>query len=119
LLTFVVGVFLGARLGARKCARFHQERLFTMWKRLAVIWTLIRLDARQLWRALRHPHAPAWLKWGTAGVLLYLFSPVDLIPDVIPFLGVMDDLVIVPLAIRWLLGKLPQEIQDEVRYPRG
>ncbi len=85
-----------------------------MWKRLAVIWTLVRVDARQLWRALRHPLAPGWLKWGMAGIVLYVLSPVDLIPDVIPFVGVVDDIVLVPLAIRWLLKRLPQRLRDEI-----
>ncbi|MEN9538912.1 MAG: hypothetical protein RLZZ126_1147 [Pseudomonadota bacterium] len=85
-----------------------------MWKRLGLIWALVRSDLRLLWKALRHPLSPAWLKWGTAGVLLYLVSPVDLIPDMVPFLGVADDLVIVPLAIRWLLKQLPQRVRDDI-----
>lgn len=85
-----------------------------MWKRVAVIWTLVRSDARQLWKALRHPASPNWLRWGTAGIALYLISPVDLIPDMIPFLGVMDDIILVPLAIRWLLKKLPQRMLQDI-----
>jgi uncharacterized membrane protein YkvA (DUF1232 family) len=34
-------------------------------------------------------------------------SPLDLIPDAIPIIGVLDDLVLLPLAVRWLLSKLP------------
>ena len=81
-----------------------------MWKRLTLLWTLVRGDARQLWFALRHPAAPRWLKVGTVLIVLYLLSPVDLIPDAIPFVGALDDLVLVPLAIRWLLKLLPPEI---------
>jgi len=81
-----------------------------MWKRLSLLWTLVRGDARQLWFALRHPLAPGWLKWGTAGILLYLVSPIDLVPDMIPLVGAVDDLVLVPLAVRWLLRKLPPEV---------
>ena len=81
-----------------------------MFKRLAMLWTLVRGDARQLWFALRHPRAPGWLKLGAALIVLYLVSPIDLIPDAIPLIGVMDDLVLVPLAIRWLLKRLPPEI---------
>ena len=81
-----------------------------MWKRLTLIWTLVRGDARQLWFALRHPAAPGWLKLGTALIALYLLSPVDLIPDALPVIGWVDDLVLVPLAIRWLLKRLPPEI---------
>ena len=81
-----------------------------MFKRLALLWTLFKGDARQLWFALRHPAAPAWLKIGAAMIVLYLISPIDLIPDFIPFVGVVDDLVLVPLAIRWLLKRLPPEL---------
>lgn len=81
-----------------------------MWKRLTLLWTLVRGDARQLWFALRHPAAPMWLKLGCALIALYVVSPLDLIPDWIPVIGVLDDLVLVPLAIRWLLRRLPPEI---------
>jgi uncharacterized membrane protein YkvA (DUF1232 family) len=86
-----------------------------MWKRLAVWWTLLRGDARALWFALRHPAAPGWLKLGTLGIVLYLLSPIDLIPDWIPVLGVMDDVILVPLAIRFLLKRLPPEISSSAR----
>ncbi|AEG93270.1 Conserved hypothetical protein [Ramlibacter tataouinensis TTB310] len=85
-------------------------KVFAMWKRLTLLWTVLRGDARQLWRALRHPASPGWLKLGTALIAMYLLSPVDLVPDVLPFIGVVDDLVLVPLAIRWLLRRLPPDI---------
>lgn len=77
-----------------------------MWKRLTLLWTVVRGDARRLWSAVRHPAAPAWLKVGTALIVLYVLSPIDLIPEFIPVLGVMDDIVLVPLAIRFLLKRL-------------
>lgn len=89
-----------------------------MWKRLTLLWTLVRGDARQLWFALRHPAAPRWLKLGTALIALYLLSPIDLIPDALPLIGVVDDLVLVPLAIRWLLKRLPPEIARETAQRR-
>ena len=85
-----------------------------MLKRLTLLWTLVRGNARQLWFALRHPAAPGWLKLGTALIALDLFSPIDLIPDVLPLIGMVDDLVLVPLAIRWLLKRLPPEIAQAV-----
>ena len=83
-----------------------------MWKRIALLWTLVRTDARRLWFALRHPAAPGWLKVGAALIVAYVISPIDLVPDVLPIIGVVDDLVIVPLAIRWLLNRLPREIAN-------
>jgi len=85
-----------------------------MWKRLTVLWSVVRGDARQLWFALRHPGSPGWLKLGTALVVLYLFSPIDLLPDALPLIGVVDDLVLVPLAIRFMLNRLPPHIAQAV-----
>jgi uncharacterized membrane protein YkvA (DUF1232 family) len=82
-----------------------------MLKRLSVLWVAVRGDARRLWVALRHPEAPLWLKLGSAGLVLYLISPVDLLPDVIPVLGMVDDLVLIPLAMRWMLNRLPANLQ--------
>jgi uncharacterized membrane protein YkvA (DUF1232 family) len=85
-----------------------------MWKRIAALWSVVRGDARRLWMALRHPMAPGWLKAGAALIVLYLLSPIDLIPDALPIIGVLDDLVVVPLAIRWLLSKLPSAIAADI-----
>jgi uncharacterized membrane protein YkvA (DUF1232 family) len=85
-----------------------------MLKRLTLLWTVVRGDAAKLWFALRHPAAPGWLKLGAAMIVLYVLSPVDFIPDVIPFLGVVDDIVLVPFAIRWLLQRLPAEIARDL-----
>ena len=81
-----------------------------MWKRFTLLWSLVRGDARRLWFAVRHPDAPGWLKLGTALIVLYVVSPIDLIPDVVPVIGWVDDLVLVPMAIRWLLNRLPAHI---------
>lgn len=86
-----------------------------MWKRLSVLWVAVKGDAHLMWHALRHPQAPLWLKLGAAGLVLYLLSPVDLIPDVLPFFGVMDDLVLVPLVMRWLLNRLPAHIREQAQ----
>ena len=83
-----------------------------MWKRLTLLWSLVRGDARRLWFALRHPAAPGWLKIGAALIVLYVVSPIDLIPDFIPGIGFLDDAVLVPLAIRWLLNRLPAELRQ-------
>jgi uncharacterized membrane protein YkvA (DUF1232 family) len=88
-------------------------------KRLALLWRVVRGDVRRLWFALRHPAAPGWLKLGTALIVLYLLSPIELIPDTIPFIGVVDDLVLVPLAIRWLLARLPAGIRDDLARSGG
>lgn len=85
-----------------------------MFKRFSLLWSLVKGDARLLWRALRHPQSPGWLKLGVAGIALYLLSPIDLIPDVIPVIGVLDDIVLVPLAIRFLLNRLPAHLRADI-----
>ena len=90
-----------------------------MWKRLTVLWNVVRGDARLLWFAVRHPAAPAWLKVGAALVVAYLISPIDLLPDAIPFVGLLDDIVLVPLAIRWLLGRVPAHIRADAERRAG
>lgn len=90
-----------------------------MWKRISVLWVVVKGDARRLWYALGHPQAPGWLKGGAAAVVLYLVSPIDLIPDVLPVIGVLDDLVIVPMALRWLLSRLPAEIRAYAEQRAG
>lgn len=88
-----------------------------MWKRLAMLWTVVRGDARQLWRALRHPLAPRWLKPAAVLLVVYLLSPVDLIPDALPFVGIVDDFVLIPLAMRFLLDRLPASLRAEIGRP--
>jgi uncharacterized membrane protein YkvA (DUF1232 family) len=86
----------------------------TMWKRLALLWTVVRGDARLLWRALKHPHSPRWLKPAAVALVAYLFWPVDLISDLIPVLGLVDDIVLIPLAIRFLLDRLPPAVRTDI-----
>ena len=45
----------------------------------------------------------------------YLLSPIDLVPEFIPFLGILDDLIIVPLLIMWSISLIPKNILDEAR----
>lgn len=69
------------------------------------------------WRLLRDPRVPAMPKWLVpAGALIYLVSPIDLIPDFILGLGQLDDLSVIAVAvalITLLVRWSPQEIVDE------
>ena len=51
--------------------------------------------------------------------VLHVHSPIDLIPDVLPIIGFVDDLVLVRLAIRWLLKRLPPDIARAAAMRRG
>ncbi len=84
-----------------------------MWKRLTLLWSVIRGDARLLWFALKHPLAPGWLKPAVALIVIYVLSPLDLVPDTIPVLGLVDDVVLVPLAISFLVKRLPVGLRED------
>jgi uncharacterized membrane protein YkvA (DUF1232 family) len=84
-----------------------------MWKRLTLLWSVVRGDAQLLWFALRHPLAPRWLKPAVALMALYLLSPVDLLPDTLPLLGMVDDLVLLPLALGFVVKRLPAVVQAD------
>lgn len=68
-----------------------------------------------LWFSYRHPQTP-WLPKVVAMVVVaYALSPIDLIPDFIPILGYLDDVILLPLGI-WLVIKLmPADVLEECR----
>jgi uncharacterized membrane protein YkvA (DUF1232 family) len=65
--------------------------------------------------ALRDPRVPWYARLFAACVIAYAFSPIDLIPDPIPVLGYLDDLVIVPLGIALALRMIPKPVLAECR----
>ncbi|KIY23389.1 YkvA family protein [Mesobacillus subterraneus] len=65
--------------------------------------------------AYKHPDTPFYLKVFAWIVVAYAFSPIDLIPDFIPILGYLDDLILIPFGITILLKLLPDHIIQESR----
>ncbi len=65
--------------------------------------------------AYRDPRVPWYARAFAAAVVAYAFSPIDLIPDFIPALGYLDDLVLVPLGIAISLRMIPPEVMAECR----
>lgn len=79
------------------------------WRRLLDGWRALR----RIWRLLRDPRTPGWVKLIPTLVLLYILSPIDFLPDLgIPGIGVLDDLVLLLLALRMLLDRAPAEGRD-------
>jgi len=76
-------------------------------------WKAFRYDLIVLLMAFRNPRTPGFLKGAMVLAGVYLISPVDLIPDAIPVLGLMDDAVIVPLVLGGVLKLLPPVIRDD------
>ena len=76
---------------------------------------LLKTDTYALWLACRDPRTP-WAARIVAGlVLAYALSPIDLIPDSIPVLGLLDDLVLVPLGLSLALRLVPAQVMAESR----
>ncbi|HEY6133281.1 MAG TPA: YkvA family protein [Rubrivivax sp.] len=65
-----------------------------------------------LWKLFRHPQTPRIAKFVALLVVAYALSPIDLIPDFIPVLGLLDDLVIVPLGIALVVKLSPTPLWD-------
>jgi uncharacterized membrane protein YkvA (DUF1232 family) len=63
-----------------------------------------------LWKLVRHPDTPRAPKWVALFVLAYALSPIDLIPDFIPVLGQLDDLLLLPLGIALAVRLTPAHL---------
>lgn len=63
-----------------------------------------------LWFCCRHPQTPLLPKWVAVFVVAYALSPIDLIPDFIPVLGYLDDVILLPLGILLVIRLMPGEI---------
>jgi uncharacterized membrane protein YkvA (DUF1232 family) len=75
----------------------------------------IRRDGHALYLAARDPRVPWYVKLFAVGIAAYALSPIDLIPDFIPILGYLDDLVLLPLAIALAVRMIPADIMAEHR----
>ena len=72
-------------------------------------------DVTALWLAARDPRVPWLAKAVAACVAAYALSPIDLIPDFIPVLGYLDDIVLVPLGIALAIRLVPAALLEEHR----
>jgi uncharacterized membrane protein YkvA (DUF1232 family) len=84
-------------------------------KRLSEWARLIRREAHALYIAARHPRTPWYAKVLAIAIAAYALSPIDLIPDFIPVLGLLDEVVLMPLAIAGVLMLVPDDVMAESR----
>lgn len=70
----------------------------------------IRVYLLALWKLFRHPETPRAARWIAIAVIAYAVSPIDLIPDFIPVLGQLDDLILIPLGIALAVRLTPKPL---------
>lgn len=87
-------------------------RLIARWKQRAAS---LKVELHAIYLAYKHPGVPWHARLFAALVIAYALSPIDLIPDPIPVLGYLDDLVLVPLGIALALKMIPKEVMAECR----
>ncbi|MFZ2652497.1 MAG: DUF1232 domain-containing protein [Burkholderiaceae bacterium] len=79
-----------------------------LFKQDATVKFRIRLLA--LWKLMRHPQTPRAAKWVAFAVIAYAVSPIDLIPDFIPVLGLLDELLLLPLGVALVVRLTPASL---------
>ena len=75
----------------------------------------VKRDVLALYLAARDPRVPWYAKALAALVAAYALSPLDIIPDFIPVLGYLDDLILLPLGIAAVVRLLPDEVMANLR----
>ncbi len=81
-----------------------------MLERLKTWAAALKLEALVLWFGSRDPRTPWYAKWLAVFIVAYALSPIDLIPDFIPILGYLDEIVLLPGAIWLVLKLMPQQV---------
>jgi uncharacterized membrane protein YkvA (DUF1232 family) len=75
----------------------------------------LKAETFALYLAARHPGTPWYAKLVMVGIVAYAFSPIDVIPDFVPVLGYLDDLVLLPMGIALAIKMIPPTVWLECR----
>jgi uncharacterized membrane protein YkvA (DUF1232 family) len=75
----------------------------------------LKIEVYAIYLAYKDPRVPLHARIFAACVVGYAFSPIDLIPDPIPILGYLDDLVLIPLGVVLALKMIPKDVMAECR----
>ena len=86
-----------------------------MFEKLRIRAKQIKSETFALYLAYKDPRTPLHAKFFAACVVAYAFSPIDIIPDFIPVLGYLDDVILVPLGIIIAIKMIPSDVMDECR----
>jgi uncharacterized membrane protein YkvA (DUF1232 family) len=76
---------------------------------------LLKTEVYAIYLAYKDPRVPWYARILAVCVVGYAFSPIDLIPDFVPIIGYLDDLILIPLGIVFVLKIIPKEVMDEYR----
>jgi uncharacterized membrane protein YkvA (DUF1232 family) len=102
-------------LTTRSNAPVRQRVSMAIFQRIRQWASRIKRDAVTLWFAYRHPGTPWFAKLLAAFVVAYALSPIDLIPDFIPVLGYLDDVLLLPGLIWLNIRLIPADVLEECR----
>ena len=108
-----VGLDSGSFHPCAECDR--QEGRVILWATWKDRAQALKRETYALYLACRDPRTPWYGRALAACVVGYAFSPIDLIPDFVPVLGYLDDLILIPLGIALLLKVIPSEVMAECR----
>ena len=100
------------RLEESKPRRDESGEILEEWKQRA---RELKREVYALYFACRDPRVPWYAKALAIVIVAYAFSPVDLIPDFIPILGYLDELVLLPLGVLAVRAMVPQDVMEESR----
>jgi uncharacterized membrane protein YkvA (DUF1232 family) len=79
-------------------------------KSLKAIAHNIRVDTHAVWLCARDPQVPLAVRLFGLAIAAYALSPIDLIPDFIPLLGLVDDAILIPLGVWLFLKMVPEDV---------
>jgi len=91
------------------------EKLKNSFNKLKTKAKSLKREVMALYLAYRRPDVPWYAKLFAVLVVGYALSPIDLIPDFIPVLGYLDDLVLIPLGVSLAVKMIPRSVMEECR----
>ena len=83
--------------------------------KLGLLWQFLKREAAMVWLLLRNPKAPLVAKVVAVAAALYLFSPLDIVTDLIPILGWIDDAIIVSALLSLAYRLLPPDVYESLK----
>jgi len=75
----------------------------------------LKTETLALYLAVRDPRTPWYARLVVAGIVAYALSPIDLIPDFVPVLGLLDEVILLPLGIALALRMIPADVMADAR----